>query len=179
MIQTEYLPKTDKEYLQTIDNDFLLKALKPYSSKEAVYLQEASVLGKLGSDSNYIVQGKFSIESPCYVDETGHFNAVEFVMCYNQIVAVSLAYATQHKLLLCLEDLTVEEFYILYMSGIYITRLESTYKSLINPQEFSCKLEFIKERKRSRLSILKTLVEFSDPQGGIASGKVDLAIKYS
>jgi len=108
MIQTEDLPKTDKEYLEKIDNDFLLKALKPYSSKEAVYLQEASVLGKLGSDSNYIVQGKFSIESPCYVDETGHFNAVEFVMCYNQIGAVSLAYATQNKLLLCLEDLTVE-----------------------------------------------------------------------
>ncbi len=173
MIQTEYLQK--------IDNDFLLKALKPYSSKEAVYLQEASVLslGKLRSNSNYIVQGKFSIESPCYVDETGHFNGVEFVICYNQIGAVSLAYATQNKLLLCLQDLTVEDFYILYMSGIYITRLESTYKSLINPKEFSCKFEVIKERKGSRLSILKTLVEFSDPQGGIASGKVDLAIKHS
>ncbi|MEL7039590.1 MAG: FcoT family thioesterase [Cyanobacteria bacterium J06592_8] len=173
MIQTEYLQK--------IDNDFLLKTLQPYSSKEAVYLQEVSVLslGKLGSDSNYIVQGKFSIESPCYVDETGHFNAVEFVICYNQIMAVSLAYATQNKLLLCLQDLTVEEFYILFMSGTYITRLESTYKSLINPKEFSCKFEVIMERKRSRLSILKTLVEFSDRQGGIALGQVDLALKHS
>ncbi|NES67795.1 MAG: hypothetical protein F6K24_22395, partial [Okeania sp. SIO2D1] len=81
------------------------------------------------------------------------------------------------KLLLCLQDITVEDFYKFWLNTIYITRFDSTYKSLINSKEFFCKFEVIKERKGARLSILKTLVEFSDSQGGMASGKIDLAIK--
>ncbi|MGD1700597.1 FcoT family thioesterase [Dapis sp. BLCC M229] len=154
---------------------------KPYSSKGTVYLQEASILslGKLQSDSNYIVEGTFSIESSCYIDDTGHFNAVEFVICYNQVMVVSLAYATKKKLLLCLQEMTVEEYYKFWPSNIYITRLDSTYKSVINSKEFFCKFEVIKERKGAKLSILKTLIELSDRQGGMASGEVDLAIKHS
>ncbi|MGW6540873.1 FcoT family thioesterase [Streptomyces sp. NPDC055051] len=35
--------------------------------------------------------GMFTIPEPCYIDDTGHFNAVEFNICYNQLAYYTLA----------------------------------------------------------------------------------------
>ena len=36
-------------------------------------------------------KGRFSIPESCYIDSTGHFNAVEFNICYNQLAYVLFA----------------------------------------------------------------------------------------
>ena len=45
-----------------------------------------------GTDQKLIVgKGRFSIPESCYIDDTGHFNAVEFNICYNQLAYVLFA----------------------------------------------------------------------------------------
>ncbi|AOY79796.2 hypothetical protein BJP36_07510 [Moorena producens JHB] len=124
-----------KEDFERIDELLLQRTLSPYASKGAIYLQEAyidfkisdTVGSTLREDKDYVVRGEFSISESCYIDDTGHFNAVEFNICYNQLFYVALAQACSKHLLSSLKELTLDNFYRKQLSNIYITRLESFF----------------------------------------------------
>ena len=44
-------------------------------------------------------RGEFSISESCYIAETGHFNAVEFNICFNQLSYYLIAECSHHQLL--------------------------------------------------------------------------------
>ena len=49
-----------------------------------------------GKDAGLIsAKGRFSIPDSCYIDDTGHFNAVEFNICFNQLAYVPSASASR------------------------------------------------------------------------------------
>ena len=150
-----------------IGNHLLHKALSPYANKETVYLKEAyrgihedryperTDTRKETRDCTVI--GVFSIPESCYVDESGHFNAVE-----NEFLESFIE--------------NLEEFYRKQISDVYISKFESHYKSPINAREFEGICRITGSRKMRRPMYLKTEIGFSDNSGGSAYGSVDLAI---
>ena len=167
-----------------IDESLLQRTMIPYVNKDAVYLQEAYVdceipptaNNVLRSDTDYVVRGIFSIGGSCYIDDTGHFNAVEFNICYNQLFYIALAHGISQKLLKCVQHLTLDEYYEKQLSHIYITRLESNYKKVINSSNFSGTFRIKKAKKMQQMIIFKTEIEFSDYDDGLAYGEIDVVI---
>ncbi len=173
------------EILEKIDDELIRRTLTPYAEKGTVYLKEASTNAFKSSDTvshtlkigeSYIVKGEFSISESCYIDDTGHFNAVEFNICYNQLFYVAIAHACSQKRLNYLQDLTLDEFYIKQLPNIYITHLESHYKRVIDSDEFSGIFRIEKIKRIRKMIILKTRIEFVDKNEGLAYGKVDVVI---
>ncbi len=76
-----------------IAESFVADVLKPYR-ENAKYLKSARIThcdGKTStSEGKAFVTGvgRFAIPESCYIDDTGHFNAVEFNICYNQLAYV-------------------------------------------------------------------------------------------
>ena len=168
-----------------IGKHLLHKTLAPYANKGTVYLKEAyRGIQEDGSPEradtrkekrDLAVIGTFSIPESCYVDESGHFNAVEFVICYNQILYVSLAHAVENALLESFIE-NLEEFYRKQLSDVYITKFESHYKSPINSRGFEGVFKITRSKKIRRTMYLKMEIGFSDDGGGSAYGSVDLAV---
>ena len=168
----------EQEKSEKIDDSLLKQTMIPYSNKNTVYLKEAYTDYKIssGNDKNYLVRGCFSISQSCYINDTGHFNAVEFNICYNQLMYTALAHGVSKKLLNCLQHLTLDEYYKKQLPDVYITRLESYYKKIIDPNNFSGVFSIFNAKYSRKLIIIKTQIEFSDYNGGLAYGEVDLAI---
>ncbi|NET17718.1 MAG: hypothetical protein F6K08_35290 [Okeania sp. SIO1H6] len=100
---------------EQIDEKLIQRTLSPYSNKGTIYLQEARRVFKVGdsicsdvnSDKKYLVMGQFSIGESCYIDDTGHLNAVEFNICYNQLLYVAIAWGCDQQKLDCFQELTL------------------------------------------------------------------------
>ena len=80
-----------------IPDAFISDVLKPYRS-HAKYLKSAQIVhladktSLKAKDAAFMVgAGRFAIPESCYIDDTGHFNAVEFNICYNQLAYVLFA----------------------------------------------------------------------------------------
>src|SRR4029079_17504306 len=79
-----------------ISKDFIVDILKPYrthaqylKSAETTHFMDKSSPATNGKDLGLIKgSGRFSIPCSCYIDDTGHFNAVEFNICFNQLAYV-------------------------------------------------------------------------------------------
>src|SRR5262245_56508099 len=79
-----------------IDDAFVADILRPYraharylKSAEITHVHDKAVPQGRGKPSSLITgMGRFSIPESCYIDHTGHFNAVEFNICFNQLAYV-------------------------------------------------------------------------------------------
>ena len=168
-----------------IGNHLLHKTLAPCANKGTVYLKEAyrgiyergtpEQANTRKEKRECAVIGIFSFPELCYIDEIGHFNAVEFVICYNQIMYVSLAHAVENGLLESFIE-NLDEFYRKQLPDMYISKLESHYKSPINVRKFEGIIRITRSKKIHRTMYLKIEIGFSDNSSGFAYGSVDLAI---
>lgn len=76
--------------MQEISKAVLYSSLTPYRAKGAVYLKEAGICPK--SYPVFKARGAFEIHASSYIRNTGHFNAAEFIICANQLLAASFAH---------------------------------------------------------------------------------------
>ncbi|AFY40360.1 hypothetical protein Lepto7376_4249 [[Leptolyngbya] sp. PCC 7376] len=169
---------------EKISPTLIQQILIPYESKNTAYLKAANIISRssdLDQDqtkgsNDYVIQGDFEITESCYIDDTGHFNAVEFNICYNQIFYVAIANACFDQSFQYLRDMTLEEFYKKQLPNIYITRLESHYKKTISPKNFEGILSIKKARKIRDVIFFRTQIDFTDHNEGLAYGEVDVVI---
>jgi len=96
-LEIEAPAMTEPQFPLAIANEFTAEILKPYR-ENATYLKAAEIVevndktAIAGTDQKLIIgKGRFSIPESCYIDSTGHFNAVEFNICYNQLAYVLFA----------------------------------------------------------------------------------------
>ena len=79
---------------QTLEPRFVSKVLAPYF-EHTTYLKEATMIRRAthGSEKprDLVAAGEFHIGQSCYIQSTGHFNAVEFNICFNQLAYVTYA----------------------------------------------------------------------------------------
>jgi hypothetical protein len=182
--------KAEPQFPIAIADTFAAEILKPYRAN-ATYLKSAEIvrvndkLAIAGTDQKLIVgRGRFAIPESCYIDDTGHFNAVEFNICFNQLAYVLFAgcidAGLMHKVRAGEVDvLSIAEFKHHQLPAMMIVSLESRYFKPLNSKDFSAELSINKISAVGDAWFFFTEITFSDSEGVKAKGAVTLAFSPS
>lgn len=161
-----------------MEEAFLRRILAPYR-EHCRYLRAVTVHPDPSHPDSVRGEGTFTIPVSCYIDDTGHFNAVEFNICYNQLAYVLFGACVQHGLLAAATDLTLDWFSEKQLASMLIVKLTSSFKRPINPRRFygMVRLDRMSRRVRGSHStyFLSTTCAFYDDGEGLAEGAVTLA----
>lgn len=162
--------------LSEIDKDFFKQVLMPYRT-HATYLNRAFVESEPEKGIYGLVgKGEFSIPESCYIDDTGHFNAVEFNICYNQLGYTFLAHCIQHNLIPELRDYTIDTFLNKQLANFLIVRISSGFTKILNAKKFYGTWGINKVRKMPSCTFLNTYCNFHDDYDGVSKGEVTIGI---
>ena len=117
---------------------------------------------------------RFQIPSPFYLREgidTGHLNAIDLIICYNQLTLSLLAEISRRKL-----DTELPKFTIPELSTLLIVSMSNVkFNEPIDPKEFQGKIRLnqVIPKKNNTLYFFKTSYDFGD---GKATGEIDSAL---
>jgi hypothetical protein len=182
--------QAEPQFPIAIAKEFTAEVLKPYR-ENATYLKAAEIIevndktAIAGTDQKLIVgKGRFSIPESCYIDDTGHFNAVEFNICYNQLAYVLFAGCINAGLM---HKVRAEAFHVPSMSefkrhqlpAMMIVSMESRYFKPLNSKDFTAELSINKISAVGNAWFFFTTISFSDSEGVKAKGAVTLAFSPS
>lgn len=161
------------------DNDeaLLARVLRIYKP-HCRYLKSMTmtVTGVIGG------RGVLEIGESCYTDETGHLNAVEANIGYNQMLYYVIAKSVQERLGPTFSSWTMDDFWRRQLPDILITKLTSTFRRPINPRRFYGEFELTHATQRRLTSAkpplmsLDTTFRYWDDHKGQSSGAVTVAI---
>lgn len=170
------LASIERSETAPVDEALLAKVLEPYSEKGCRYLVSASY--KATSDS-LVGFGDFSITDSAYIRSTGHFNAVELVLCFNQLAYGAFAPAVSKKEVAILSGWSMADFFANQLPGMLIKSTSSRFGRPIDAHRFAARLtcENFEIRQRTwRYMLVPCVIEFWDDNGGAASGEIELAV---
>ncbi|MEM9385513.1 MAG: FcoT family thioesterase [Pseudomonadota bacterium] len=162
-----------------IEGAFIDRVLEPYRD-HCRYLQGAYVVKTANADAGnaFACEGAFSIPKSCYIDDTGHFNAVEFNICYNQLAYVFLARGIELGFIPELGHFTLDSFHEKKLSNFLIMDIRSRYSAPIDASMFQGRVEIVSARSSRKCVILKMACTFRDAGAGRAKGEVTLGILH-
>lgn len=158
-----------------IKEELLAKVLEPYACKDSRYLVDAAYKA---TEDSVLAYGNFSIGDSAYIRSTGHFNAVEFVLCFNQLAYCAFAPAVLNGEIAALRGWSIEDYFNYQLPSMLIKTTASRFKRQINASKFSARLsckDFEVVERSLRYLKIPCAIEFWDEQGGSASGEVELA----
>ncbi|MDT5137017.1 MAG: hypothetical protein QOD58_1279 [Mycobacterium sp.] len=166
---------TDISATAPIEENLLVQVLEPYAYKGCRYVLDASYKA---TEDSVLAYGNFSIDEPAYIRSTGHFNAVELIMCFNQLTYSAFAAAVLHEEIPELRGWSISDFFDLQLPSMLIKNTSSRFRRPIHAKKFSARLlcqNFeIMERSCRYLSV-PCVIEFWDEFGGSATAEVELA----
>ncbi|MEU9884249.1 FcoT family thioesterase [Sphaerisporangium sp. NPDC051011] len=126
--------------------------------------------------------GVFSIPESCYIDDTGHLNAVEVNICYNQMLYQVVATCVQQGIGPVFGTWTMDDYWRRQLPDILIARFQSSFTRPIDPRLFHGEfvLDRITQRRLRRdappLVSMETSFRYWDDNGGRSDGTVRVAI---
>lgn len=164
---------------RTVPQSILDEVLSPYKS-HCRYLKSAVVetpatAPAAGEGPSVWARGEFKIPESWYIDDTGHFNSIEFNLCYNQLVYVLIGESARNGLLPSLA-MDYAEFRKRQLPDVLIVEFQSTFRKAMDSRSFRGTVAIERLQSRSRMHMLKTHCEFEDAEGGFSEGNVLLAI---
>ncbi|MDH6194623.1 hypothetical protein M2272_001252 [Mycobacterium frederiksbergense] len=176
-VATPPFAKTEHEAAHTapIPEDLLVKVLEPYSYKGCRYLLDAEYQA---TETSVFAIGNFSIEEPAYIRNTGHFNAAEWVLCFNQLAYSAFAPPILNEVIPEFRGWSIEDYFNYQLPSMLIKTTASRFKRPIKAQKFSARLlckDFEVIDRTIRYLKIPCTIEFWDEDGGSASGEVVLA----
>lgn len=150
-----------------MDQSKLEKVLRVYNP-DCRYLQEAKLDFPRG-------EGKFRIPKPYYVEGTGHFNAVEMMICYNQLAYGMLSEFGGRGLIKELGKIPFEQFLGWQLENCFIVGMDEVkFKRAIDTsKQIQGNIELKRVRKVGDLYVFNTSYDF---ENGRAKGNIDLAL---
>lgn len=167
---------TMEKKLVEVDQEFMKKALLPYRP-HATYLKRAWIEADISKGVQGLgARGEFSIPESCYIDDTGHFNAVEYNICYNQLGYVFFAYCIEYKLLQELGDYDTETFWKKQLPNFLIIKISSGFSKVLNAKRFYGTWGLKSVKKTSRCTFMHTWCDYYDDQEGTSKGEVTIGI---
>lgn len=147
----------------------LAATLAPYSAKGCRYLREAEYLpADAGSPGLPAAQGLFGIPESSYIQDTGHFNAAEFVVAYNQLFYCLLAEAVDRGHVPGLEAWTLADLHARQLPDVLIQQCTSQFHAPIDARSFTGSITVDSMRlvqRRRRYVQLETSAMFRDLPG--------------
>jgi hypothetical protein len=176
-----------------ISDAFLAKILMPYK-EHAKYLQSAEIVDyyeprfdeQISKTQKELVtiEGKFSIPESCYIDDTGHFNAVEFNICFNQLAYVLFGKCIQsgifHRVVFDWEqrvNLSFDRFIKYQLSSMFIAKIEGNFLKPLDSKNFKACLTINRIMWTYQTAFVHTSISFSDSKGVKSKGSVLLAFR--
>lgn len=168
-----------------ISKNFIADILKPYRT-HARYLRSAALThfrdkASLAAMDSGLIRGRghFSIPCSCYIDDTGHFNAVEFNICFNQLAYVLFGKCLEMDILknLRLEGGCVSfgDFKRHQLASMLIVSIESRYYKMLKSDDFTAELAINRISASGCTYFCFTSISFADAEGIKAKGTVLLA----
>ena len=139
------------------------------------YPQRDETTGETGDQGVWFIKGDFEIPESCYIDDTGHFNSVEFNICYNQLFYVLIAYLIQNRLISAMSDWDLESYKRHQLSDFLITKFSSTFRRPVNSDAFQGVLSINKCAARNKLITVRTSCAFYD-EHGLSEGDVTVCV---
>ncbi|PRH79070.1 hypothetical protein C6N75_11550 [Streptomyces solincola] len=154
----------------------LARVLEPYKT-HCRYLLAAEVTAVEGLTS---ARCAFSIPESCYIDDTGHLNAVEVNIAYNQMMYYLVAKSVAEGLLTGFEDWTLDDFWRHQLPDILIARFTSHFRRPVDPRAFTGEMEFTSVVRRAGGGAgpflhARTAFRYRDAHGGRSDGEATLA----
>jgi hypothetical protein len=157
-----------------VEHSFIQQVLTPYAGRDCVYLKSASTATVYPGPS---IHATFAIPVSCYIDSTGHFNAVEFNICYNQMTYVLLADCVRRGAIPQLSDWSIQQFFERQLPDVLITRYQCRFRRAIDSASFWAEVHFQRiTHERGKPIYLQTVATFFDGKHGLAEAEVELAI---
>ena len=158
-----------------VSSELLAAVLRPYKP-ECRYLHSATVTAPGEPGRLVEIEGELSIPESCYIDDTGHFNSVEFNLCYNQLVYVLMAQCVVDGLLAPFTRWTLDEYLRRQLPDVLIHDFRSKFRRPMDMRAFTGRVWIQDYGDRSRFLLLHTGVDFQDAAKGSSLGEVSLAI---
>jgi hypothetical protein len=124
----------------------------------------------------------FEIPESCYIDDTGHFNSVEFNICYNQMAYYTIAKAVKEKLVAPFSSWSSEDYWTRQLADFLITDFRSAFHSAMGGRHFHGEFELLEVIEwagsdiRDPLVVLRTGCRYWDDRGGECHGEIRVAI---
>ncbi|MFD5653402.1 FcoT family thioesterase [Streptomyces sp. NPDC127039] len=158
------------------DQDLLAQVLAPYK-EHCKYLKSAEVTAVAGLAS---ARCAFAIPESCYIDDTGHLNAVEVNIAYNQMMYYLVARSVKDGLLTGFEDWTLDDFWRHQLPDILIAHFASNFRRPVDPRAFTGEMEFRSVTRRAPgggrpFLHAQTAFRYQDARGGRCDGEATLA----
>ncbi len=160
----------------TVSPELQARVLAPYKAHCRYLLRSVVELPEPGADHLVRLQGELSIPSSCYIDETGHFNSVEFNICYNQLVYTLMAQCVASSILPAFGAMTLSEYFARQLPDVLIHEFSSKFRRPLNARAFRGTVSIVEAHDRRKFLVLATHCTFEDGLGGTAQGEVSLAI---
>ncbi|MBO6282222.1 MAG: hypothetical protein J6N49_06830 [Alphaproteobacteria bacterium] len=122
-----------------VSEEIINKALVTYIAKNTRYITGAQIDK---TDTTINLTADFAIKESCYLSpSSGHFNAVEALMCFNQMLYVALLGGIQEKMYPFYEHITPDEFNE-HRRKVYLLEFEKIkFKKQINNEFFHGRIE--------------------------------------
>lgn len=162
------------------DIELLSGVMRPYVSKNCVYLKEAHV--HVRDKDQVTADCSFEIPESCYIDDTGHFNSVEFNICYNQMAYYLVAKCVKERLISPFSEWSLEDFWTRQLGDILITDFRSAFRTQMRGRNFRGELELVEVISweasdiRDPLVVVRSRCRYWDEYGGDSHGEVSVAI---
>ncbi|GGS49618.1 FcoT family thioesterase [Actinokineospora fastidiosa] len=161
------------------DTDLLARVLRCYKPN-CRYLRAMSVSAV---DGHLLGTAELAVDESCYIDDTGHLNAVEVNIAYNQMLYYAIALAVREDLVpAVLGTWTMDDYWRRQLPDILITRMVSRFRWPVDPRRFHGEFALTGHSSR-RLSAesppliaLETGFRFWDDHRGRSDGEVTVAI---
>ncbi|HKX46527.1 MAG TPA: FcoT family thioesterase [Planctomycetota bacterium] len=166
----------DRVRRNPVEPALLARVLAPYKP-HCRYLQRAVwETAEPGADHAVRLSGELGIPASCYIDDTGHFNSVEFNICYNQLMYVLMAQCVVSRLMPPFARMSYEEFLQRQLPDVLIHDFHSKFPRPIDPLRFRGAIEFVDASERRGMILVHTRCTFEDDRGGRCHGEVTLAV---
>ncbi|MET8046010.1 FcoT family thioesterase [Streptosporangium sp. NPDC005286] len=165
------------------DPDLMAQVLKPYK-ENCRYLKAADLFQQVtdtGETRLYILC-ELGIDESCYIDDTGHFNAVEYNISFNQMMYYIIAKIIKERASSAFEEWTLEDFWKKQLPDILIVDYHAFFRRPISSSRYFGELEITDIIKRDDSSGTQPLVfvdfacRFWGENGGRARGNVRMAL---
>jgi hypothetical protein len=151
------------------------RVLSPYKLR-CRYLLRATAERNPCKERLVAARGEFAIPESCYIAATGHFNAVEFNICYNQLAYCLMAVCIEHTLLHAFSRWNLNEFSRRQLSDFLIVQFSSSFRKPLKSEAFYGRVEINRISRRQDTIFLKTTCHFDDRCGGESAGGALIAV---
>lgn len=119
------------------------------------------------------------IDQPCYIEATGHFNAVELNITYNQMIYLCLAEALRLELL-PQPAWSFEEFFEHQLPDVLIVDYQARFKRPMQSARYKAwmMIESVQVRPRRKMMLLKTRCAATDDGNDKNEAQVSIALAH-